>query len=149
MKTIATKVNNHVFDQLANECNERGITMSKKLRELIVIEQKEIDDDLIELMKQQIDDTSYTGKECGFTVCENDEIEIVEKGTSNSVTLKKCPGLTLLFHTHPCGTPFPSEQDFASVQNIHTLKKTCIGTTDAIRCFHPHTGKKTDEIHLS
>lgn len=35
MRTIATKVNNDVYNQLINECNRRGITKSEKIRELI------------------------------------------------------------------------------------------------------------------
>lgn len=105
-------------------------------------------EELADLMRFQIEQTSMTGRETGFTVCGNGNVEIANEGTSNSVSLKKCPGLTMLFHTHPCGTPSPSDQDFAVVQNIHTLKKTCIGTEDGIRCYHPHTGEMTDKINL-
>jgi hypothetical protein len=146
VKTIATKVNNHVYTQLIKECTQRGITVSEKLRELVEIPQKEFDEDLLELMRMQIEDTSRTGKEHGFTLCGNGDVEIAERGSRNHIGLRKCPGLTILFHTHPCGTPHPSEMDYNAAKDVDSLLATCVGTSEGVRCYNPRTRKLVSKI---
>lgn len=102
--------------------------------------------DIIDMMKQQIGDTVQSGREHGFTLCGNHSISVAEEGTSNNIKLAKCPGLTMLFHTHPCNTPHPSEMDYAAAATVDSLKATCIGTSDAIRCFDPKTRQQLNEI---
>ena len=80
--------------------------------------------------------------EIGFSLCKLPSGKLthgpIVTGTPVSVGIPvQCPsGSSLygLFHTHPDGTPYPSQQDVKS-QRLTGAKVSCISADKALKCF--------------
>lgn len=88
--------------------------------------------------------------EIGFALCKLPSGKLthgpIAQGTPISVGIPvQCPsGSSLygLFHSHPGGVPYPSQQDVKS-QRAASAKFSCIDADGRIKCFKLKGGRKS------
>ena len=93
----------------------------------------------VEMAQRQIDlELHEDGREHGYTICRNRQGDFIKGretiGTHNKVDIDvTCPSgffPDALFHTHPNGSPEPSQADIRAARR-HGIKHLCIGVPES------------------